>query len=201
MDMKIIIDSSILGDVFFNKKSKKLDYFFKNNRNNIILPDFILSELHSNIFHKKIDFDNYNQWFKLRWSAYEKLLFFLSINNVEIIYMDLNSEMLKIFNIANAISSMDKKISLFIKENEGKLKYNYFKNASVFKFFNYTSSIMFSYVILYSLSNPDSEVVFLVRHHILKKLENYFIENKIKMVGLDNFIWPDNLKVKLLSDF
>jgi ABC-type multidrug transport system fused ATPase/permease subunit len=191
----IILDASILKDIFssFSTKglSKKLEKIFEKNDKNFIVLDIILNELSSNLFQKKINYDNYDNWFKLRMSSYEKLYAFFIRKKIELEYLDDNfSNNLSLFKVANTILGESRIIRKFIKENDLKYRLDKRKEMFTFSFFTYTSSILLAYVILYARNNKDKKVIFLVTNPFLYQIQRYFVQDSI------NINWPSNLKIE-----
>jgi len=127
-NIKIVLDTNILyfmADAIVNSSYKyKYDHFISKTGGNLMVLDLVWSEFLSSFLHKKINFKNYEQWYRDRNSIVSNV--YMQLKRARTVFVKLTDDTLyvKLFEIAKEILNTPAPkefIELLIKKLEDKI--------------------------------------------------------------------------------
>ena len=224
-----ILDTSILMYVaYYNLPNKEdnsnwryrtANYFYEQKADNIYILDIAWVEFLGAFLQKRIDFSNYELWYRKRASIIENLFSQFIRNKINYIRQSDQQEYSKVFSLAREIASYSHAGGIAKEVNhrrieglkEGLAKAKYVGNKSwqqsmeqkieqkkeMDKVFDGMDSALVAYSNLFSKLNPDKDIIFVTADVNIKNAIEYCNE-----INFGRYLSEDwNIDVSGLREF
>jgi hypothetical protein len=206
------VDTNILfnlADSIFVEKDKLMGYqrrtqdFWQQFGKNVRIPSIILAEFHGLWFHKNVDLENYELWYRDRFSAYEQLIKklkeyqtmiwpdgLISLEKMTSISRYLTKKQMPtdlindvLFRIHGSINDINKKLNDDLSNNKESLKKalnRHTRNLKSGKLLDGLDSVLAAHTYAHAKENPGKNFIIISDDEFIVDVIRYFAKNQVE---------------------